>query len=272
MEIIKSRQNEKVKAVRALHNKKERVEFGMTFFEGFKLLNEYVRAVGTKHRLRQVFVTKKHFDSVVELFKETGVSASVELVHVSTDIMSYISLQASPDGVVCVIERPSEHKSQSDATPTGTFLVLDRISDPGNLGTIFRTSVAAGYEGIYLIGCTDPYSPKVFQAVMNVEAMMDVLRIYEIEASVLGEIKNALREFGRRHIRLVRADLVGTSVFDYKKDYEKYIYGIVVGSESHGISEEVCAFCDDVVTIPMKQVESLNAAIAAGILIFCFIN
>lgn len=141
-----------------------------------------------------------------------------------------------------------------------TVLILDHLQDPGNVGTIIRTAAAAGFERIYYTkGCADPYSPKALRATAGaIFRMMPLLE--EDPLKLAAQLQNKGFQ--------VIASTAGSGI-DYRAvDYDKPTV-LVIGNEAGGISPEMLNAADLLVTIPLPgEVESLNAAVAAGILIF----
>jgi TrmH family RNA methyltransferase len=136
-------------------------------------------------------------------------------------------------------------------------LILDRIADPGNLGTMLRTAWAAGVEAIFLTrGCVDPYNPKVVRAGAGVHLQVPLVQAEEEEIlEKLGEIDLWLAEKGE-----------GSAYSDV--DWQKPC-ALIIGSEAHGAGKVFRSKVQNHVHIPLREgVESLNAAIAAGIILF----
>ena len=139
-------------------------------------------------------------------------------------------------------------------------MILDDLRDPGNLGTIIMTCEAAGIIGIILSKeSVDIYNPKVVRSTMGA-----ILRepFYESE-----DLKEDIKKIKQENFKLYAAHLGGKKLYnEVKKDGA---YGFIIGNEVNGISDEVAALADELVIIPMYgNVESLNAAIAASILMF----
>ena len=142
----------------------------------------------------------------------------------------------------------------------GNILVLDRLQDPGNIGTIIRTAEAAGFKGIVLVkGTCDVYSTKVVRA-----AAGSVLRMPFINADSADEAAGICRSCGKK--------LIGTSVRDARPFFEVDMSegtALIIGNEGNGMSEGFHSLTDENVMIPMDgDIESLNAAVAAGIIMY----
>ena len=138
--------------------------------------------------------------------------------------------------------------------PQGKSLLLDGVSDPGNLGTIIRTANAAGYADIYLRNCADPFSPKCVRASMS---GVFFVRLHIGAEAVLAAL---------RGMPLICADMRGEDVFAFDPPP---VFCLVIGNEGNGVSAEVRALCGYTVKIPMRPTcESLNAGVSAGILMY----
>ncbi|MFR1983987.1 MAG: TrmH family RNA methyltransferase [Christensenellaceae bacterium] len=134
-------------------------------------------------------------------------------------------------------------------------LLLDGVSDPGNMGAIIRTANAAGYGEIYLVGCTDPYSPK------SVRASMSGIFFVKIYTGTREAVLEALSG-----LPILAADMDGENIFSFRPP-EKF--ALAIGNEANGISEEVFRKAQHKLKIPMRAAqESLNAGIAAGIAMY----
>ena len=163
----------------------------------------------------------------------------------------------TPQGMCAAFELPPPC-ALSDAPQT--LVALDGVQDPGNVGTIWRTADAAGLGGLLLgANCADPYSPKVQRA-----AMGSGFRLPAIPADPLCEALAALRARGWT---VVASALVGADFYQRPEVGERFV--LVIGSEAHGISDAVRAQADALVKLPMRgRAESLNAAVAAGIMMY----
>ena len=139
-------------------------------------------------------------------------------------------------------------------------MILETIQDPGNLGTIIRAGEGAGITGIIMDkGTADIYNPKVIRSTMG-----SILRVPFLYVEDLAEICLQIKERG---IRLFAAHLKGTQSYD-KEDYTAPC-GFLIGNEANGLSKAIADLSDTYVRIPMKgRVESLNAAVAASVLMF----
>lgn len=238
--IISSKDNALIKKVCSLSDKKYRKLYGQFIVESVKAVEECVKA---EMDVETVICTQNLADSYPD-------------AQVVTDaVFSKISTEKSPQGVLAVVNTPKNILS----APVGNSLLLDRLQDPGNLGTIIRTANAAGYEDIYLVNCTDPYSPKAIRASMG--GVFNV-RLHE---GGYDEVFTVLEG-----VEVLSADMDGEDVFEFIPT-DKIC--LCVGNEGSGLSDEVVARSTRTVKIPMRACcESLNAAISAGIAMYALKN
>ncbi len=243
--MLTSIQNERVKLVHALQNqtKTRRKERKMAL-EGLRLIEDALA-----NGVIPDFIL---FDPDVLDARTFRKLPSEKVIAAASDVLRHISDTEQPQGVVGVFPMPSSKLP----TPLTRVLVCDAIRDPGNLGTILRTAAAASIEAVLLSpDCVDPYNPKVLRAGMGAHFRL----------AIAEHAWDAIRTYcGDLPIYL--ADMVGDVRYD-QADWSRY--ALIVGSEAHGSSAEAEALATHTVYIPMQDnAESLNAAIATGILLF----
>jgi TrmH family RNA methyltransferase len=229
-----------IKLIRSLQQKKFRMQENLFVIEGRKAVEE---ALGFKESVLKVFTADEAFASEFQ----------VPLIH-SRD-MEQISSLTQPPGYLAVLKQ----KNTALANVEGqTFCVANAISDPGNLGTLIRTCEWFGVDALLLDeNCVDIYNPKVVQATMG-----SILRL-QFASATSSELINFFRT---KEIPLLAADLNGTPIQTFMAPEH---WGLVVGSESHGVSEEFLHASAKRLTIPsIGNSESLNASIAGGIAIY----
>ncbi len=245
MDRITSGSNRLVREVRELQKKrKARKEAGLFIAEGERLCREI-----PTEAIERIFIT----DTYQGALPEGGNDA--RLFRVPEKLMQEMSDTRTSQGILC------EVRMRPEQTLTGDFfLLLEDLQDPGNLGTIFRTAEAAGVSGIYMSReCVDIYSPKVVRSTMGA--------LYRMPFRVVTDLRETARSLRQQGVRVYAAHLKGT-----KKHYE-YDYRLptafMIGNEGNGLTEALAAEADGFLRIPMKgKVESLNAAIAATVLMF----
>ncbi|HEM2547914.1 TPA: RNA methyltransferase [Streptococcus suis] len=246
MEIIRSKSNNLVKQIKKLQQKKYRTSSYL--IEGWHLLEEAVKAGAS---IEHILVVEEHADRVVQLEKVTVVSP---------EIMQDLTDSKSPQGVIAQLALPSQDLPER---LEGRFLVLEDVQDPGNVGTIIRTADAAGFDGVFLTDkSADIYNMKVLRSMQGSHFHLPVYRL-PIE-DILSTLKN-------NQVEILATTLSSQSV-DYREVSPEASFALVMGNEGQGISDFVSEEANQLVHITMPgQAESLNVAIAAGILVFSFI-
>lgn len=230
-----------IKLVRSLLQKKFRKELGLFVVEGKKMTEESIQS---DFEVYAVFSTDPSFKSV---YKDT--------ILVSSKEMEQMSSMTTPSGYLAVLKSPT---IQFKSPQSKMVLFLDGIGDPGNLGTILRTADWFGIQEIYCSNDTvELFNPKTIQSTMG-----SIFRSSLVYC-------NAEDILNSKEYTVYGAVLNGSSISDGQPLEDKRI--LVIGSESHGIREEVMPYIDHKITIPGGGgAESLNAAVAAGILMFSF--
>jgi len=255
-ELITSRRNPLVKRLRGLHGAKGRREQGLLLLEGTHLLQEVIRLqlvpsdlVATEAWLGA------HGDLVAAL------SPALTIHPVGPEVLEAVATTAHPDGVVLTLA-----SSALRVPPDGQefLLVLDGLQDPGNLGTLMRTALAAGVDGLWLAEGADPHQPKVLRASAGAALALPIERM---DRSALAE---RLITGAARGLQLVAAvpplvDLNGERPLPYwHVDWTKPT-ALLLGQEGSGLAPELQALATHRITIPHSAaVESLNVAVSAA--------
>lgn len=246
-EKIVSRSNPLIKRLRALGSSGDfRREQGQFLCDSPKLVEEALR---WNAAVRTVVCTDP--DTLPDLL------SGVEIVTVSEDVMAAASPAKTPQGVLCVCALPDT--APPERLDGKHYVVLDGVQDPGNVGTVLRTADAFGADGVILLpGCADPFSPKTVRASMGAVFRCPVWQCGAAELKGL-LIRSGIPLFGAA----LRQDTADVRTVDFSRA------AIAIGSEGRGLSAEVLDLCDATVRIPMeKRCESLNAAIAAAVLLW----
>lgn len=233
-----------IKFVKSLQDKKVREKERLFVVEGVKLVNELLR-----QKLLRIVAVYATSDFVPES------AASANISKISESDLNRISGLVTPNKVLAVVR--FQEPDLTDWQDDKMVLVLDDIKDPGNLGTILRTADWFGIKTILASeNCVDLYNPKVIQASMGAVYRINYVQDY-LAITLATLIKSGFK--------LVGADMNGNSLVGYTWP-EKM--ALIMGSESHGISENVKALLDEKITIPkFGETESLNVGIAAGIIL-----
>ncbi|MDU6722174.1 MAG: RNA methyltransferase [Streptococcus mitis] len=243
MTIITSKANSVVKNAKKLHQKKYRKSAYL--IEGWHLLEEAVQAGVT---IEKIFALESYREQL---------AAFPQTVWVSEDILLDLADSQTPQGIVALVQK--EEVGQVDFSQ-GKFLFLEDVQDPGNVGTIIRTADAAGFTGVIVSDkSADIYSLKTLRSMQGSHFH---LPIYRISSQAL------LKEAKEAAIPVLATTLSKNSV-DYRELPPIENFVLVMGNEGQGISPLMAESADQLVHISMKgQAESLNVAVAAGILIF----
>jgi len=250
--VITSLHNEKVKQARALHRRKRRHQMRRFLVEGVRLLEEVVRAGCTPARVFYTPGVVEHPRGRVLL--EALQILTDELYPVSDAVLRAIAGTETPQGIVAVV--PFVELPPPEAPVL--ILVVDGLQDPGNLGTLLRTAAAAGVGEVILgPGTVDPYNPKVVRGAAGAH--------FHLPITVMRDWETIAQRLAERPIWL--ADVHGEHVY-YDVDWTQPA-ALIVGSEARGAGEAARRLATGRVVIPMEgQVESLNAAVAAAVILF----
>ena len=254
--MITSCSNPKAKQVALWQaNARERRSAGIFLAEGFKMCEEAPR-----ESVREIYVTPQALEKSRE---QPRISAKLERIGyetVSEEVFRKISDTQTPQGILCVVERPRHTLEQLLSVPDPLLVALEDLQDPGNLGTIVRTGEGAGVTGIVMSqGTVDIYNPKTIRATMG-----SIYRVPFVYTEDLGRAVGQMRERG---IRVYAAHLAGGRYYD-SFDF-KTGTAFLIGNEARGLGGELSRQADDLLKIPMEgQVESLNAAVSAALLVY----
>ena len=246
--IIESRANALVKHLRKLGaDRSYRRECGEFLCDGPKLLEEAYRADA---QIRDVLVDAAVFDALCARFPWL---CDLRVAIAAPGVLDSASAVESPQGVLFSCAMP-----KLEAGPGGRVLLLDRLQDTGNIGTIIRTADAFGIDAVVADGCADFWNPK------TVRATMGALFRVPVFSCPMKEAIDACRAGG---IRVYAAVLSRGAKAPSEIDMSRC--GVIIGNEGAGVRKEVSEYADGCVFIPMPgQAESLNAAIAASILMW----
>ena len=257
MDIIKSKDNSKIKYVRSLNSKKFRDEENAFIVEGIKFVNE---AVKEKADVKYMLISESSLNkSEVSLLLELAKENSIEIIICDDNIFNSTADTINVQGVIAVINKNNYLREK--ALKEYRFVIMcDRIQDPGNLGTIIRTADAFGPAAVILNkGCVDAYNAKVVRASAGA-----IFRVPFIYSDLDDEILQNLKQYGFNVISTV---VDSSCSFDDIQKSEKIC--VVIGNEGQGVSREIINDSDMSITIKMSgRAESLNASIAAGISIY----
>lgn len=258
MQVISSKDNEIIKNIRKLKEKKYRDEQNVFVIEGIKLIKE---AIAENANIKQIVMCENYTDEN-NLDKDTLYEiAKYNLIYVTEKVFDLITDVKTPQGIIAVIEKNNSSK-QIDYSQE-IIVALDGVQDPGNLGTILRTVDSANLNQIILSkNSADPYNPKVVRSTMGAIFRVNIIEVEDLVETLKETQKNKFK---------VMVTALDTDKSVYDVDYSKKV--IVIGNEANGVSKEVQNMADEKVIIPMLgKTESLNASVAAGIMIYEYVR
>ena len=250
--MITSTSNPQVKRLLQLQKKsKARNEENVFMVEGLRMFTEV-----PKERVEKVYVSETLYNKK----KHELNWGEFPLEILSDSVFKHVSDTQTPQGVLCTVKQEQYDVATLLDIENPHFMVLDNLQDPGNLGTIVRTAEGAGVDAVFMSkDCVDIYNPKTIRSTMG--------SIYRVPTIYIEDTVKLLELFKEKGIKSYAAHLDGKNSYD-KEDYRTGT-AILIGNEGNGLRDEVSNKADIWVRIPMEgQVESLNAAIAASVLMF----
>ena len=258
MQIITSKDNEIIKNIRKLKEKKFRDLNNEYVVEGIKMIREAIKEEAVIHL---IVVCEENVESGTIDKKLLYEIAKYECIYVNKKIFSLISDVQNPQGILAVIKK---RNSEEDINyKEDMIVVLDGIQDPGNLGTILRTIDSTGLKQVIVSKETaDAYNPKVVRSTMGA-----IFRVNIIESDNLLE---TLKNMKKHKFKIMAASIEAQNSI-YDADYNKT--AVVIGNEANGVSKEILEYADEKVKIPMLgKTESLNASVATAIILYEYVR
>ena len=258
MQVITSKDNELIKHIKKLKDKKERDLSNEYIIEGIKLIQE---AIQENAKIKQIIICddcEKTESIPKDLMYEI---AKQECIYVTNKVFDSITEVMNPQGILAIIEKQSKEIQIDDKQDI--ILALDDIQDPGNLGTILRTADSIGLTQILVSkGTADCYNPKVVRSTMGA-----IFRVKIIECE---DLVKTLKEIKKHKFEIVVSSLqTDNSIYDI--NYHKKV--IVIGNEANGVKKEIQDLADKKIKIPMLgKTESLNASVATGIILYEYVR
>jgi len=248
--MITSTSNQKIKDVIALCKKPSlRREKNLFVVEGIRMFSEI-----PDKNIREVYVSENFYYSADEKLQKRLQNLHAETV--SNTVCEYMSDTKTPQGILAVVDM--QRYELSDVTG-GLVIVLERLQDPGNLGTILRTAEAAGAGIIMDKDTVDIYNPKVVRSTMGA--------VFRVPFVVVDSLYDSAMLLKNKNYKIYAAHLKGAEDFDREKYPEKAAF--MIGNEAAGLSDEIAALADKYIRIPMQgKVESLNASVAASLIMY----
>ena len=253
IDYIQSKDNKTIKHIINLQRRKYRQKFGEYMVEGIRAVTD----IGKKDCLRSILIRESK-RSELEPLVEKGFTVSSVYV-VQDPIFDKIEHSVNGQGILGIAKK-CVNDLHSLIVEDGLYVALDGVQDPGNLGTIIRTAVAAGAKGIFLLkGTVDPYNEKCVRSTMSALCNIPIF-----EDVTLSEFYDFIKD-----------NTIKTYVtsLENAKPYHTISYAkrtmIILGNEGNGVSREIIEMCDQAITIPMYgDIESLNVSIAAALCMY----
>lgn len=253
--IISSSGNAQVKNLNLLQKKaRAREEQGVFVIEGLKMFEE-ARTAGI---LKKAYVSESFYEE--KLIENPDYFTQLDFDVITDSVFHEVSETKTPQGIMGLVKMADYSLDAMLNAPDACLLLLEDIRDPGNLGTMIRTAEGAGITGIIFNQSTvDLYNPKVIRSTMG--------SIYRVPFYQAEDFYHTLEEIKKRDITIFAAHLLGIP-YDTEGSFRKKC-AILIGNEANGLSEQASGLADVRIKIPMAgKVESLNAAIAAAILMY----
>ena len=253
IDYIQSKDNKTIKHIISLQQRKYRQKFGEYTVEGIRAVTD----LGKKGFLRAILIRESK-RSELELLVQKDFSISSVYV-VQDPIFDKIEHSVNGQGILGIAKK-CINELHSFIVEDGLYVALDGVQDPGNLGTIIRTAVAAGAKGIFLLkGTVDPYNEKCVRSTMSALCNIPIF-----EDITLSEFYDFIKD-----------NTIKTYVtsLENAKPYHTISYAkrtmVILGNEGNGVSKEIIEMCDQAITIPMYgDIESLNVSIAAALCMY----
>jgi len=264
MENITSKSNQKVKYIKSLNERKFRLEYKEYYLEGIKVVNELLDIYN--HKAIDILSIACSYDILnktnggLNIISRLEKINNLEIINMDSGTFKSITDTVTPQGVLAVLKIPDNNIDNINIDTN--ILILDKLQDAGNVGTIIRTADSFDVRNIICLdGTTDVFSPKVLRSTMASILRVNIIFVHDNE---LIEIINKIKNKGY--------NIIGTSLQTdqyISKDILKGKCAFVVGNEANGISEELIKNCDTLIKIPMSNsAESLNVACATSILLY----
>ena len=256
MEFIQSKDNKTIKHIIALGQRKNRQKSGEYIVEGIRSIRD-IAAMGA---VKTVVIreSKAQDKNVLDLLALDSVQ-SVHTYIVQDPVFDKIDNTVNGQGVVAIVSKP-KHNIESVSIEDGLYITLDGVQDPGNLGTIIRTAVAAGVKGIFLMkGTVDPFNDKTVRSTMS--ALHKIPLYEDITLSMLHDI------VAESNMTTYVTALEDSEPY-HSVNYAKRTM-LVLGNEGNGVTPEVMNLCTNRIMIPMYgDMESLNVSVAAALCMY----
>lgn len=254
--MITSTANAKVKQVVQWQTKaKERKKDQVFLAEGIKMFGE-----APENWIREAYLTNEALEKLENQPQLKEKLNRIPWETVSDEVMEKMADVQTPQGVLTVLKRPQYNVEEVLKHPNGLYLVLENLQDPGNLGTIMRTSEGAGVTAVIMNKTTvDIFNPKTIRATMG--------SIYRVPFILEDDLQEMIQNMKENQVKIFAAHLLGETYFTGCSFQTPTAF--LIGNEGNGLSKELTEMADSLIKIPMEgKLESLNAAVAAALLIY----
>ena len=253
--VISSKDNELVKHIKKLKEKKYRDEYGEFIVEGFKMIEE---AIEEKVKIKKIIICddcRQNCSLPQNLMYEV---AKFDCVYVTEKVFNNITNVVNHQGIMAIVDKKDIENAKVDYSQDN-FLILNDVQDPGNIGTILRTADSLNINQIIVSNKTaDVYNPKVVRSTMGA--------IFRVKVIMVDDLKKEIKNMQNNGIKVYSTDL-NTDESIYTISYDRA--AIVIGNEANGVDRDIINISDGRIKIPMLgKTESLNAAVATSIILY----
>ncbi len=257
MQIITSKDNESIKNIKKLKERKYRDLNNEYIIEGIKIIKE---AINEKANIKKIIVCEECLANNLLDDKLLYEIAKYDCIYVTKKIFETITDVSNPQGILAIVEKNNKREINYKED---IIIALDGIQDPGNLGTILRTLDSANLTQIIVSKDTvDAYNQKVVRSTMGA--------IFRINVVEVEKLKETLKDIKKHKYKIMCTDLSANKNI-YEADYNKKV--LVIGNEANGVTQEVLELADEKIIIPMLgKTESLNASVATSIIVYEYIR
>lgn len=253
---IESSSNKIIKEIRSLNKKKNRIKRGLYFIEGIRIVED---AIKSEEDIEYVLYSDKLFD--VQMGKELldFIDGKYKTYKVNESLFNDVSDTETPQGILAVIKMKN-YSIEDIFTEKDFIIILDRLQDPGNMGTIIRSADALGATGIIISkGSVDVYNQKVLRSTMGSLFHIPIIHVEDIKETILKLKEKDIKIF---------ATTLNESKYCYDVDFKKNI-AVIIGNEGNGVGSDIYNLSDENIIIPMiGNSESLNVAMASSIIMY----
>jgi len=255
---ISSFTNDKIKYLRSLYRKKYRREENKFVIEGVRIIEEALKEdieIDSIFYSNYLFRNKRGEELLINLQKY-----DLELIEITDKLLTEVADTQSPQGIIAIVNKGNNNLEDIIVGKNELILIVDRIQDPGNLGTIIRTADAAGIIGVITTkGTTSFYNQKTLRATMG--------SIFRVPVYREESLDNLIEILQGKEINLVVGDINGNQ-YHFEVDYTQPT-AIIVGNEGAGPNQSLIDLSDQTIKIPLLGgAESLNVAMATGVIVY----